>query len=148
MLTTILIGALIGIATVLLHHRGLSLIGRYIATREVRGHGLILIAIFGVFGLHLIEIGCYAAAYYLATELLDLGRLVGDVAGTDLEILFFAAETYTSLGFGDIIPQGPLRLLASFEPLNGLILLGWSASFIYVEMQKLDAVDRRRGRRP
>ncbi|MFL6662236.1 MAG: potassium channel family protein, partial [Rhizobacter sp.] len=50
--------------------------------------------------------------------------------------LYFSAETYTSLGFGDITPVGPIRLLAGVEALNGLLLIGWSASFAYIAMER------------
>ena len=90
----------------------------------------------GILALHLIEIGIYSGAIWLATDLLHLGRLAGDVDGSKLELLYFSAETYTSLGFGDILPTGQMRLLASFEPLNGLLLLGWSASFIHLEVDR------------
>jgi len=50
--------------------------------------------------------------------------------------LYFSAETYTSLGYGDVVPTGPLRTLAGVEALNGLLLIGWSASFTYVAMQR------------
>ena len=40
------------------------------------------------------------------------------------------------LGFGDVVPNGPLRLLAGAEALNGLLLIGWSASFLYLEMER------------
>ena len=50
--------------------------------------------------------------------------------------LYFSAETFTSLGFGDIVPTGSLRLLAGFEALNGLLLIGWSASYIYISMER------------
>ena len=90
----------------------------------------------GIFALHLVEIGLCAVAIAFASYALHLGRIVGDVHGTDLELLYFSAETFTTLGFGDIIPSGPMRLLCSFEPLNGLILLGWSASFIHLEVER------------
>lgn len=50
--------------------------------------------------------------------------------------LYFSAETYTSLGFGDLTPNGPVRLLAGVEALNGLLLIGWSASFTYLCMER------------
>ena len=37
--------------------------------------------------------------------------------------------SFTSLGFGDIVPTGAVRLLAGAECLNGLLLIGWSASY-------------------
>ena len=50
--------------------------------------------------------------------------------------MYFSAETYTSLGFGDLTPNGPVRLLAGVEALNGLLLIGWSASFTYISMER------------
>jgi hypothetical protein len=44
--------------------------------------------------------------------------------------------TYTSLGFGDHIPISHARLIAGVEALNGLLLIGWSASFTYLVMER------------
>jgi hypothetical protein len=135
MLDVAAICLLIGAVTTLLHHEGLHAIGRHAAQVE-RTRLVMLGVIFGIFALHLVEIGLYSGACAVAVDLLHLGRLVGDVEGTNLEVLYFSAETFTTLGFGDIVPEGSLRLLAGFESLNGLILLGWSASFVYVEVQR------------
>ena len=43
---------------------------------------------------------------------------------------------YTSLGFGDIVPIGDLRFLCGLESLIGLVMIAWSASFMYMEMRK------------
>ena len=131
----LLICALVGLATVLIHHGGLLRIAdRRCPVRARKADSMVIPSVVvGIFALHLIEIGLYAGAIAFASYVLHLGRLIGDVDGTDLELLYFSAETFTSLGFGDIIPSGPMRLLCSFEPLNGLILLGWSASFIEVD---------------
>lgn len=48
----------------------------------------------------------------------------------------FSAETYSSLGYGDVIPGGALRLLAGVDVLNGLLLSGWSASCTYISMER------------
>lgn len=137
MLAIILICALVGLATVLIHHAGLLRIADLGARfAPVRPTVVIPGVVVGIFALHLVEIGLYAVAIAFASYVLHLGRIVGDVHGTDLELLYFSAETFTTLGFGDIIPSGPMRLLCSFEPLNGLILLGWSASFIHLEVER------------
>jgi len=57
-------------------------------------------------------------------------------AGTRADYIAFSAETYTSLGLGDIRPVGVLRLLAGTETLTGLILIAWSASFTYLAMSR------------
>ena len=126
----------LGLSTVFLHFEGLRVIDRLAVSRVQRSRATMLYVILGILGLHLAEIGLYAGAFVLAADGLHLGRLVGDVDGTGLEYLYFSAETFTTLGFGDIVPEGPLRLLASFEPLNGLILIAWSGSFTYLEVQR------------
>jgi Ion channel len=50
--------------------------------------------------------------------------------------LYFSVETFTSTGFGDILPSGPVRMVAGAEALNGLLLIGWSASFTYLAMER------------
>jgi hypothetical protein len=34
-------------------------------------------------------------------------------------------------------PSGTVRLIAGLEALNGLVLIGWSASFTYLTMEKV-----------
>jgi hypothetical protein len=59
------------------------------------------------------------------------------LAGTSfLDALYFSAETFSSLEFGDITPAGPLRLIAGSETLVGLLLIGWSASYTFVAMER------------
>ena len=67
---------------------------------------------------------------------LDAGSLTGTAGFSLANCMYFSAETYTSLGFGDLTPVGPVRLLAGVEALNGLLLIGWSASFTYLAMER------------
>ena len=53
--------------------------------------------------------------------------------GTRLD---FSAESYTSRSYGDVVPTGAVRLLAGAEALNGLLLIGWSASYTYIAMER------------
>ncbi|MCA9111260.1 MAG: two pore domain potassium channel family protein, partial [Planctomycetaceae bacterium] len=48
---------------------------------------------------------------------------------------YFSFVAYTSLGFGDITPKGPVRFMTALETLTGLILIAWTASFIFLQMQ-------------
>lgn len=36
-----------------------------------------------------------------------------------------------SLGAGDVIPVGEIRLIASAASLNGILLLAWSGAFLF-----------------
>ncbi len=94
--------------------------------------------LFTLFGLHLFEVLLYAVAIS-AHELAGLGSLAGavDPSSDWLEDhIYFSIASYTTLGIGDIVPHGTLRLLSGVEALNGLILIAWSASFTYLVMER------------
>jgi len=40
------------------------------------------------------------------------------------------------VGFGDLVPIGPIRMLTAAEGLTGLALVTWSASFTFLAMQR------------
>ena len=85
------------------------------------------------------------AAHFTETLIFALGWLVAiDSDATSLSItdptfadlIYFSLSTYTSLGYGDIVPTGSTRLLAGIESLTGLVLIAWTASFTYMEMRE------------
>ncbi len=96
----------------------------------------------GVFLAHMTAVWIYAAAYWLLDRWPEMGRIV--VIGTDpathqhqfLDYVYFSAATYSSLGFGDMYPEGALRLIVGVEVISGLLLIGWSVAFSFVAMQK------------
>lgn len=49
-------------------------------------------------------------------------------------VWYYSAETYTSLGYGDELLEGPMRLLSGIECLNGLVLIGWTVSYLHMAM--------------
>lgn len=98
-----------------------------------------LVIIFTLFLTHLFQVTLYA----LALSVLDragYGRLIGAVVGGPgwfEDHFHFSIASYTTLGFGDIIAEGPIRIIAGIEALNGLLLVAWSASFTYLAMERL-----------
>jgi hypothetical protein len=99
----------------------------------------IFLIIIAIFTAHTFAVWLYGAVYYLLSEL-NLGSLVRTESGlkvTDfMEYLYFSATTYSSLGFGDVVPRKEIRFLTGVEVLNGLVLIGWSASYTYLSMEK------------
>lgn len=92
---------------------------------------------FGILGglvAHLIEVLVFAVGYGVALRT-GLGTLAGAPAGPR-DLVYFSLVTYTSLGYGDIVPVGPVRLIAGLETLAGLVLIAWTASFTYIQMER------------
>ena len=110
------------------HYETLRLLARA-AKRMHVSQAWIVGVLAALVGVHLAEIALYAAAYALG-DALGLGHLRG-ASGHALDFFYFAAETYSTLGYGDLLPMGALRLVAAIEALNGLLLLAWSGAFLY-----------------
>ncbi len=55
--------------------------------------------------------------------------------GYAVDSVYYSAMVYTTVGFGDMVPSGGLRLITATEALVGLSLITWSASFTYFQMQ-------------
>ncbi len=105
--------------------------------------------ILGAFVAHATEILIYALAIHFVGRSLGLGDLGSSESYSFTTALYFSAETFTSLGYGDVVPSGSLRLISGVEALNGLLLIGWTASFTYLAMERFwrDAGERA-GTRP
>ena len=120
---------------IVIHYEALNLINSF--TRKFRRHRTgLMVAMFGLFAAHVVEIWVYAGGYYVAIDWLALGTITLDNP-TWFEFVYYSAMVYTTVGFGDIVPQGALRMISMSEGLSGLSLITWSASFTFLEMQRL-----------
>jgi hypothetical protein len=121
--------------TTLIHYEVLRGLHVGLPKLQIPTRTKLLVAIVVAFVAHAVEIGLYAVTLFSLIRYMGVGSL-GRHESDLLSCLYFSAETYTSLGLGDITPSGPVRLLAGAEALNGLLLIAWSASFIYLSMEK------------
>jgi len=136
MLISSIIAALLVILSTFTHYEVLRLLSVYVPRIRIRPRARLLVILFATFSGHLLEISFYALAYFFLKDHFDLGNFGGKFVDNFPSYLYFSAETYTTIGLGDIYPLGPLRLITGIEALNGLLLIGWSASFTYLAMQK------------
>ena len=136
MLIASIFAAFLVILSTFTHYEMLRLLSAYVPQIRIRPRARLLAVLFGTFFGHLLEISFYALAYYSLKDRFDLGNFGGEFIDSFSSYLYFSAETYTTIGLGDIYPLGPLRLITGIEALNGLLLIGWSASFTYLAMEK------------
>ena len=85
---------------------------------------------------HIIEIWLFAFGYYFMVNSGKFGTLRGNFDNILLAYGYFSFTAYSTLGLGDIEPVGNIRFLVGLESLTGLVLITWTASFMFVEMQK------------
>ncbi|MEJ2310397.1 MAG: potassium channel family protein [Gammaproteobacteria bacterium] len=137
----ILVCVVLILVTVLFHYEVLKGITLLLAKPRHGPRVRILYMVLGLTMLHTLEILIFAAGYKLLS-LLDLGMLSGMPSEHFYYYFYYSAVSYTTLGFGDIIPLGPLKLLTAMEALLGLGFITWSASFTFLEMQKLWNVNK------
>jgi hypothetical protein len=125
------------LAAVSVHYEGLVLLSRWNARagkRPVRRR--VLYGMFGVLGLHVLEIWIFGIVLWALVQWPACGHVAGDDPLLLADAIYFSAITFTTVGFGDLAPVGPIRFLSGTEALTGFVLIGWTVSFTYFEMER------------
>jgi hypothetical protein len=50
------------------------------------------------------------------------------------DCVYLSFVTYSTLGFGDIVPEGWVRFMVGTEAVTGLVQIAWTASYLYFQM--------------
>lgn len=136
MFTVVLANIAVVSIAVIIHYECLLRLTLLLARVKIRHRLRILLGVGGALLAHAVEVWVFAFAYYLMHHAKAWGSLTGSVNGSLMDCVYFSFTTFTTLGFGDIQPTGDLRFLTGIESLTGLVLITWTASFLFVEMQK------------
>ncbi len=126
--------------TISIHYEMLHLIWINSSRFRRRPHFAMYASMFIIFLTHTICVWSYAGLYWCLEHYFNFGSMgvigVHDSSGF-MNYIYFSAVTYTSVGFGDIYPKGPFRMIAGVEAINGLILIGLSVTLTYFAMERL-----------
>jgi hypothetical protein len=76
--------------------------------------------------LHLVEMAVWAAAFTAAGILPDFETA-----------LYFSLKSYTTVGYGDVLPPERWRLVGPIEAAVGVLMLGWSTSIIVAAVARI-----------
>lgn len=136
LLATFVINAAIVILTVLIHYETLYLLAKRLPEVHIVHRYRVLLAVMVIMLAHVVEIWLFALGYFIMIHFGEFGTLSGNIDLSLLDCSYFSFTTYTTLGYGDIEPSGYLRFLTGLESLTGLVMITWSASFVFLEMQK------------
>ncbi len=140
MLVTLGITLVLVISCVMLHYEAMSLLRRagdwlHVNHAWHRGHLSVLVC--GLLIAHVLEVILFGWGYYGLIDGKDYGAIVGGQNINFSDGIYFSFSSYSSLGYGDLVPAGPLRFMAGMEALTGLVLIGWTASFMYLQMRRV-----------
>ena len=76
--------------------------------------------------LHVLEMAVWATAFAAGNVLPDFETS-----------LYYSLTSYTTVGYGDVIPNVSWRLLGPIEAAVGILMLGWSTSIIIAAVQRI-----------
>jgi voltage-gated potassium channel len=129
MLKLLLIAFVLISACVAIHGTGMILgLRRLHFTSPKHGHHFSLPAMFwivirvvyGLFLLHMLQICVWAGCY----------EWIG--CFPDFQTSFYySATSYSTVGYGDVIPPENFRILGSLEGVTGVLMFGWSTGVLF-----------------
>lgn len=140
MLVQIALASGLILVVVVMHGLGLTLLAwtvrnetheehaRHLTPLSIRGLAFTVAIVFGLFVLHGAEIWLFAMVYLLVDALPNLETA-----------LYFSSITYATIGYNDAAIAHDWRLIAAFEGIAGIILLGWSTAFFVRLLARIGA---------
>ncbi len=88
---------------------------------------LLITTAFFLLLLHFIESGIWAITFYMLPGITEFETME--------KAIYFSLVTFTTLGYGDITISSANRILAGFEAINGILLIGWSTAYMFSVVQ-------------
>ena len=123
------------VATVVLHMLGLTSLTRITSVHIERWRTpwlsldrllAPLLMVVGLFMVHVLEVAGYAVVYH------QVGA-----AGSWEAALYLSAGAYSTAGWTGVTLAKAWRVVAAFESLNGILLLGWSTAFLFQTLNRI-----------
>jgi hypothetical protein len=135
-LVAILISMVLVAATIAIHYEVLRQTSLRLVNLGIPPRMRIIAMLIAAFLSHLVHITLYAAAFVLMESGLAAGSIGGPHDHHFRDAFYFSITSYTTLGIGDLFPTGALRVVSGIEALNGLVMVGWTASVTYLYMER------------
>lgn len=137
MLTVLICTTVAILLVVVIHYEVLTHLSKTHFKRQWSARLLLPVGVLIVIITHIVEVWVFGLAYHVAFSIGGVGGIAGEFDYQSLDCVYFSFVNYTTLGYGDLVPTGHIRFIAGTEALVGLVLIAWSASFTYLEMQRI-----------
>lgn len=133
---TLIISLILVAATIAIHYEVLRFASQRVTHVRVAPRMRIILMLVAALVSHVVHVMLYAGAFLLLEEIGGFGTIDGDRGHSLEDAFYFSITSYTTLGIGDLYPTGALRIISGIEALNGLVMVGWTASVTYLYMEK------------
>jgi voltage-gated potassium channel Kch len=90
---------------------------------------LLIFTSFFLLLLHFLQASIWALIYFILPGITEFE--------TFEKAIYFSLVTFTTLGYGEITIGSSNRILAGFEAINGILLIGWSTAFMFWVVQSI-----------
>jgi len=85
-----------------------------------------------LFFSHLLQVFLFAFLYFVFIKFFGSELIFVDGSNYSLiNLTYFSANVYTTLGMGDIVPSGMLKIIVTVESIFGLMMIAFSASAVF-----------------
>lgn len=84
--------------------------------------------VYGLLLLHLLQILAWAACYHWSGCFADFATS-----------FYYSATSYSTVGYGDVIPRDPWRIVGAIEAVTGILMFGWSTGVLFSVVNHLQA---------
>lgn len=135
MLTVLICASVLVVMCVGIHYRSLLSLSLLHRRKQTHQRWWINVLILGALATHVVEMSLFSLGYALLCQHERYGHIHDATGEASTDYFYFSFVVFTSLGFGDLTPVGAIRMMTAIETLTGLVLIGWTASFLFVEMQ-------------
>lgn len=127
MIANLLLGGFVIALTVIVHTVGLIavthamtwLVGHFRIHQRRNRILAMIIVVFGVFAVLTVEVWIWAAAFVVLGVVPDFETA-----------LYFSTITFSTVGYGDVVPAHEWRQFAALEGVDGFLLIGWSTAYL------------------
>lgn len=121
---------------IVLHYEALGALTGLLRRIHMPARPRILLLIFAILLTHVAEIWIFGGAYFYLVSTDGHGTLLANHSIGLFDTIYFSAVCFTTLGLGDMVPVGAVRFMTGTQALTGFVLIAWSASFTFVEMER------------
>ena len=127
MLVNLVCGGIVIALTVIVHTIGLMAVTRgmtwFVSLFRVHGRRsrvfAMITVVIGIFAVLTVEVWLWAAAYLVLGVMPDFETA-----------LYFSTITFSTVGYGDVVPAHEWRQFAALEGVDGFLLIGWSTAYL------------------